>query len=100
MIVKNFLTTLFALLRTTCPFKNKVIKGASCLSPRIMGSEILRRKRIEIILQALVNAKQLLPLDAEVVKKNYSQFCSSPHTISKLSTFNWRKDRLDELIHF
>ncbi len=40
----------------------------------------------------------MLPVTAELVKKNYFTFCASSVTISKLITFNWRTDRLDSWI--
>jgi hypothetical protein len=95
---RQFFITLFAILRTKCPLKNKVIYGALCLSPEVMGNKVVQMKRLESILKEFVNSKQITPIGADVIKKNYIEFCSSPLTISKVETFNWRKERLDTFI--
>ncbi len=84
----KFLKALFCLIRTKCPLRNKLVKGASCLSPTVMNNEKLRKQRIVIILQEFIKSKQMLSVTAELVKKNYFTFCASPITVSKLVTFN------------
>ena len=51
-------------------------------------------------MEELVNFNHLRAVDVVTLKKNYLEFCSSPVTISKCTTFNWRDDksRLDEFI--
>lgn len=95
---QKFLKLLFVTCRTKLPLKNKIVRGATCLSPEIITNEIVRTRRINILLQELVSFKHLTPCEAEVIVKNYEDFCSSPITVSKCASFNWRKDRLDQFI--
>ncbi len=68
------------------------------LSLTVINNEKLRKQRIDIILQEFIQSKQMLPVTAELVKKIYFTFCTSPVTVSKLFTFNWHTDRLDSSI--
>jgi hypothetical protein len=95
---QKFCSALFAIIRSKCSLKNKIVRGASCLSPHVMSHETLRVTRINIMLPEMIKFKQISPANADIVKRNYLEFCSSPHTVSKCATFDWRIDRLDKFI--
>lgn len=95
---KCFLQHIFSKLTAKCPLKYRLVKGASCLSPDVMESDVLRKSRINCALEVFVLKKQLVPSVADRIKKDYLLLCENPRVSSCLKTFDRRKHKLDKFL--
>ncbi|KAJ8893296.1 hypothetical protein PR048_005887 [Dryococelus australis] len=75
---KCYLQHLFSKLVLKCPWSFNIVKGASCIVPEIMRSQMLRSSRIIIALEVFVTKQQMTPPGADCVKRNYLTFCENP----------------------
>jgi hypothetical protein len=81
-----------------CPAKYKVVKGATCLTPSVIGSTTLRESRITAALELFVDKKRMLPSTADAVKREYLRVFAKQDVQEKVKRFRRDEDRLDHLM--
>lgn len=95
---KTFLQHIFGKLCLKCPLKFKIVKGASCLSPTVISSAVLRTSRVNIALEAFIEKNQIVASDADCVKRDYLQFCDSPEVQLAMKSFDRKTQKLDKFL--
>ena len=89
-----FLTTLISKLQERCPLKYPMVKGATCLDPKIMISR-KNEGRLDIALKELVFHQRLTGSECDAAKIEFLRLASDPVVIQKGKDFNKSQDRLD-----
>lgn len=87
---RKFLQTMFVKLVSKCPLTNPVVKGASALSPQIMISKNVdrRKSRITSLLNEFVSHTILEPSTADRIKREYLNICEHNLIKEYLKKFN------------
>lgn len=92
---RSYLQALYEKLLQKCPFKNNVIKGASCLSPRVMLDEEKLRNRMDLILPEFVKVAIFSGEEADVVKREWVEISTKKMVKEELEKFSRSRDRID-----
>lgn len=94
---KKFLNDLLIKLLEKFPLANKTIKGASCLSPKVVLSTNaeLRESRVEMILEEFAENNIFTASEADFIKRSYLKMSETTFLQDVFKTFNENEDRLD-----
>lgn len=96
---QRFLIGIASKMIERLPLNLRMVRGASALSPLtiLKKSEKICEKRFDIVLEQMLDAKQLTTSQADAAKHEYSQFIRSSATLKRLQSFDIDNDRLDRL---
>lgn len=93
---KLFLVKLTTKLLERCPLKYSFVCSASCLSPTLLKKKKeLCKKRMQCLLQSLIQQNRITPETADIIKTQFHEFCSDESINEKIDIFSFNNDRLD-----
>jgi hypothetical protein len=95
----TFLQHVSIKLAAKCPIQYKLVKGATCLNPSVVQSEVLRAVRITTALEVFVDKKRMEPGVADVVKREYIALCEKESVRGMLTGFKRDNSRLDVFLN-
>lgn len=95
---KLFLETLYGKLIEKCPLREKIVKGATCLSPTVMLSEGLRKSRVDVALEEFTAKRHVTATEADYIKRDYIALCEDTQTQTALREFDQTTERIDVLL--
>lgn len=93
-----YLQHIFSKLTVKSPLKSKIVKGASCLSPEVIRSSLLRNSRITTALDIFVSNGHIAPHVADCIKRDYLIVCDNAAVKDAIETYDWRSQKLDALV--
>lgn len=82
-----YLQAVYCKLVQKLTLDNETVKGASCITPKIMLNEKLRENRIKLILQAFIDANILKPQIGDRIKSDYLNMCADKNIADYLKMF-------------
>lgn len=92
---RDFLAVLCERLNLKSPLRKRFVKGISCLSPEVMLSPVLSQNRVKILLTEFLRCNQISAVQAELIQRDYINFCNDENIRSNLQTFKKSANRLD-----
>lgn len=96
MECKNILLELCFKLFEKSPLKKRLLLGASCLSPSVLGSEFSRNSQIKLGIKECIETNQMTLAEDDKLR-GYNRFCELETVKEMLKNYNWKKERLDVL---
>ncbi|KAJ8684453.1 hypothetical protein QAD02_020245 [Eretmocerus hayati] len=93
-----FMIELCKKLCLECPLGYKLVRGLSCLSPRMMQRESLCKSRLEAALEVFVNKNRMRPVDADSIRKEFERILTRKSFQNLIKIFDRKTQTLDSFL--
>ena len=90
-----FLTSLISKLQERSPLKYPMVKGSTCLDPKIMLSS-KSEERLDIALKELIHHQRLTGAECDSAKNEFRRLANDPDVIKQCKEFSKAEHRLDD----
>ena len=94
-MVLKFLIATIKKLQERCPLKYPMVKGATCLDPKMLTSS-RHAGRLDVALKELVHHEVLSGPEADSEKSDFCQLISDPVCLGKVKDFKKGEHRVDD----